>query len=241
MSETIVLPTKKVQASEVNPKTMIVYSKPKAGKTTLFANLKNCLIVDLEDGSDYVDAVKIKATNLTDIRNIGTAILATNRPYKYIAWDTVTALEDIILPLALKMYKATPIGKNYAGDDVLTLPNGAGYMWLRKAFFSVISYIETLSEYTILLGHIKDKQIDDKGEMVMAANVDLTGKIKSMLCAQCDSIGYLYRKDNKTYISFKTNDDVNCGSRSLHLKNQDILVAEEVDGVYNTYLDKIYK
>lgn len=241
MSETLVLPTKKVKASEINPKKLIVYSKPKAGKTTLFANLDSYLMLDLEKGSDYVDAVKVSINNLTELRTVGTAILAANKPYKYGIVDTATALEDMCLPLALKMYKATPIGKNFAGDNVLNLPNGAGYMWLRQAFFSVIDYISTLFDYVILLGHIKDKQVDDKGEMVMAANVDLTGKIKSILCAQCDAIGYLYRKDNQTFISFKTNDDVNCGARPLHLKNQDILVAEEINGVYKTYLDKIYK
>lgn len=235
------LPIKKVKASEINPKTMIVYSKPKAGKTSLFANLDKCLLIDFEEGSDYVDAVKVKVSNLTELRTLGTAIIAANRPYKYIAIDTITALEDMCLSLALKMYKATPIGKNYTGDSVLTLPNGAGYYWLRLAFFSVRDYLLTLGEYIIFLGHIKDKQIDDKGEMVMAANVDLTGKLKSMLCAQCDSIGYLYRKGNQTYISFKTSDEITCGSRSEHLKNQDILVAEEIEGKLVTYLDKIYK
>jgi hypothetical protein len=235
------LPTKKVKASIVNPRRLIVYSKPKAGKTTLFANLEDYLLLDFEEGSDYVDAVKVKINSLTELREIGTKILAKGKPYKYGVVDTVTALEDMVLPLALKMYKATPIGKNFTGDNILTLPNGAGYMWLRQAFFSVIDYISTLFDYVILLGHIKDKQIDDKGEMVMAANVDLTGKIKSILCAECDAIGYLYRKGNQTFITFKTNEDVNCGARPQHLKNQDLLVAEEIDGVYNTYLDKIYK
>ena len=47
----IVLPTKKVKVERVNPKRLIIYSKPKTGKTTAFAGLKNNLILDLENGS----------------------------------------------------------------------------------------------------------------------------------------------------------------------------------------------
>ena len=42
----IVLPTKKVKAERVNPKRLLVYSKPKTGKTTAFAGLKDNLILD---------------------------------------------------------------------------------------------------------------------------------------------------------------------------------------------------
>ncbi len=235
------LPKIKVKASRVNPKRLVVYSKPKAGKTTLFASLENCLIIDLENGSDYVDAIKVKVNNLTELRELGTEILKQGRPYNHIVVDTATALEDMVKPLALKLYKGTVQGSKYDGDDVLKLPNGAGYMWLREAFFSVLGYIDTLADNIILLGHIKDKQVDDKGEMVQSANIDLTGKIKSLVCANSDAIAYLYRKDNKTIMSFKSTEEVNCGARPEHLKNQEFVVAEEIDGKLNTYLDKIYK
>jgi hypothetical protein len=105
----------------------------------------------------------------------------------------------------------------------------------------VLDYIDTFAPHIILSGHIKDKQVDDKGEMVMAANIDLTGKIKSLICANADAIGYMFRKGNQTILSFKSNDEVTCGARPEHLKNQEIVVAEEVDGVYTTYWDKVYK
>lgn len=237
----ITLPTKVIKASTVNPKLLLLYSKPKAGKTTLVANLPDSCLVDLEEGSDYVDAIKVKVNNLTELREFGQAVIAAGKPYKRLAVDTTTTLEDMVLPLAKKNYQSTPMGKSFSGESVLTLPNGAGYLYLREAFFSVVKYIQTLASEVILLGHIKDKQIDDKGEMVASANIDLTGKIKSILCATSDAIGYLSRKGNQTFISFKTNEEVNCGARPEHLKNQEFLIAEEVDGVYKTYWDKIYK
>ena len=35
----IVLPTKKIKADRVNPKRLIIYSKPKTGKTSAFAGI----------------------------------------------------------------------------------------------------------------------------------------------------------------------------------------------------------
>jgi hypothetical protein len=109
------------------------------------------------------------------------------------------------------------MGKNFDGDNVTTLPNGAGYLYIRQAFFQVLDFIDTLAPHIILSGHIKDKVVDDKGEMVMSANIDLTGKIKSLICANADAIGYMYRKGNKTILSFKTSEEaqVHPGTRRI--------------------------
>jgi len=240
MSEGLVLPTKKVGATRVNPKRLIIYSKPKTGKTTAFAGLEDNLIIDLENGTDYVDALKVKASNLKELLAIGKEVLEAGKPYKFITIDTVTALEEMVMPLAVKKYKQTSMGKNFDGDNVITLPNGAGYLYVREAFFDVLNYVDTLADHIILSGHIKDKQVDDKGEMVMSANIDLTGKIKSLICANADAIGYMYRKGNKTMLSFKTNEEVTCGARPEHLRNEEIVISEMIDGVIKTSWEKVF-
>jgi hypothetical protein len=237
----IVLPTKKVKAERVNPKRLIVYSKPKTGKTSAFAGLDGNLIIDLENGADYVEAIKVKANNLQELKEIGKAIKEAGYPYKYVTIDTVTALEDMVMPLAINLYKQTPMGKNYSGDSILTLPNGAGYLYVRQAFFQVLDFIDTLAPQIILSGHIKDKQVDDKGEMVLSANIDLTGKIKSLICANADAIGYMFRKGDQTILSFKTNEEVTCGARPEHLRNEEIVISEMKNGELVTHWEKVYK
>jgi hypothetical protein len=236
----IVLPTKKVKAERVNPKRLLVYSKPKTGKTTAFAGLEDNLILDLENGAEYVEALKVPIPDLQTLLDTGKTIKKAGKPYKYVTVDTVTALEEMIMPLAVKLYRETPMGKNYSGDNIITLPNGAGYLYIRQAFFQVLDFIDTLAPTIILSGHIKDKVVDDKGEMVMAANIDLTGKIKSLICAQADAIGYMYRKGNQAILSFKTNDEVTCGARPEHLRNEEIVITEMIDGVVKTSWDKVF-
>ena len=236
----IVLPTKKVKAERQNPKRIVIYSKPKTGKTTAYAGLEDNLIFDLENGTDFVEALKVKISSLQELLDTGKAIKAAGNTYKFITVDTVTALEDMIMPLAVKLYRATAMGKNFDGDNVTTLPNGAGYLYIRQAFFQVLDFIDTLAPTIILSGHIKDKQVDDKGELVMSANIDLTGKIKSLICANADAIGYMYRKGNKTILSFKTNEEVTCGARPEHLRNEEIVVTEMIDGELKTSWEKVF-
>ena len=42
----IVLPTKKEKPTRFNPKRLIIYSKPKTGKTSAFAGLDDNLIIE---------------------------------------------------------------------------------------------------------------------------------------------------------------------------------------------------
>lgn len=238
------LPTVKTEGGVINAKRLVIYSKPKAGKTSLIAELDDCLLIDFEKGAGYVTAMKVEVNNLKELSETVKALQdkkKEGKTYKYIALDTATQLEEIAKQLALKMYKETVIGKSFKEDDVLKLPQGAGYYWVREAFFKILDMIAPLTDHLIILGHLKDKKLNDTGEIVDSATIDLTGKIKSMICAKSDAIGYLFRRDNQTIISFKSNDEVTCGARPEHLRNQEIVVAEMIEGKYISYWDKIYK
>jgi hypothetical protein len=71
-------------------------------------------------------------------------------------------------------------------------------------------------------------------------DLDLTGKIKRIVSSQSDAIGYLYRKGNQNILTFKTKDDVACGARPVHLRNQDIVVSELVEGEFVAHWSKVY-
>lgn len=253
----IKLPKQKVKAASKSPNNLIIFSKPKTGKTSLLAGLEDCLIIDLEKGSDYVEALKLQADTVQDIKNIGEEIKKAGQPYKYVALDTVTALETMCIPYAEHLYSKKPMGKNWfkknaegkltqdSGKamygDILNLPNGAGYAYLREAMTKIVEYVKTLAPRTILVGHIKDTMLEKGGAEFTSSDLDLTGKIKRILTSQSDAIGYLYRKGNQNILSFATNDSVACGARPAHLRNQEIVVSEiDKDGELVTHWDKVY-
>jgi len=218
------LPTTKVKASRKSPKNMIIYGPPKIGKTTVLSQLDNCLILDLENGSDMVDALKIKVNNLKELANVGREIIKQGKPYKYIAIDTISKLEEWCEAEAKQMYKLTAMGKNFdknnEGLSILSLPNGGGYLYLRLAYKKWIDRLNLLADRIILVGHLRDKMLEKKGKEVSVKDLDLTGKIKQMTCSNTDAIGYVYREGEETMISFNSLEDITAGTRCEHLKGK---------------------
>lgn len=243
----LVLPTSKIPAVSVNPKFLIIYGRPKAGKTSCLAQLDNNLIIDLEGGSQFIDAMAVQARSVNELGEIAQAIRAKNKEvghnfYKHITIDNATRLEEICLSYAKLLYMQTPMGKNYKGDDVRTLPNGSGYMYIRQAVRKVIDMFKDLCDEFILVGHVKDVQIEQNGEELSEMALDLVGKLSAIVCGEADAVGYLYRKGNETHISFKGGDGTIKEARAPHLRGQDIVIATgNEDGTITTYWDKIYK
>jgi hypothetical protein len=218
------LPKEKIKASRKSPKNMIIYGAPKIGKTSILTELEGCLIIDLENGSDMIDALKVKANSLAELNEVGKAIMKAGKPYKYIAIDTISKLEEWCEDEGKKIYMKTPMGVNFEtknpGMSILALPNGAGYLYLRMAYKKWIDKLSILADHIILVGHLKDKMLEKKGKEVAVKDIDLTGKIKQITCANADAVGYIYREDEKTMVSFDSLDDIVAGSRCAHLKGK---------------------
>ena len=141
------------------------------------------------------------------------------------------------------MYKASPIGQKWdqPAEKILELPNGAGYYWLRLAMSNVLNMISEVAPHIILLGHKTDKDLEKKGVKMNYKEVDLLGKLKSIVPAQMDAVGYMYRKKNETIISFKTDELQLTGARCEHLVNQDIVIADsDEEGKLTTYWNRVF-
>lgn len=76
---------------------------------------------------------------------------------------------------------------------------------------------------------------------IEATDIELSGKLKTITCAEMDAIGLLKRKGNQTILSFKvSSDDLLAGARPPHLKDQEIVVCEQVDDKFVYHWDKIF-
>jgi hypothetical protein len=248
MLRQIILPTGKSKPTRRDPRVTILYSAPKMGKTTLVSTLPNSMILDLEGGTQFLNSLSMHIIGITPPENetqesfdarmalevpkyylveAGRAIMEAKRPFDFIVLDTVTKLEDMSLGLAAEKYRNTPMGKGFDGDDVRILPKGSGYLYLRLAFMELVEKCKKLADNIILVGHLKDSVIEKAGKEVDAKDLDLTGKLKQILCADADAIGYLHRgKSGEMLINFKSSDQILCGSRCDHLRGQVIKIAD---------------
>lgn len=242
----IVLPKEKVKAKVENPRFLIIFGKPKAGKTTLASKLDYNLIIDLEGGSEFLEALAVQARSIKDLGEIANAIRDEIKekgckPYKYITIDNASRLEEICMSYAVQLYKATPMGKTYQGTDVRTLPNGSGYLYLQQAVRKVLDMFRELCDNFILIGHLKDKMINKEGEELSEMSLDLVGKLANIVCGEADAVGYVYRKKNETRISFEGGDNSVREARAPHLRGKNIVIADsDENNNINVYWDRIY-
>jgi hypothetical protein len=139
---------------------------------------------------------------------------------------------------ATRNYMDSTIGKNFnrntqtgkelpegKWESVLSLPNGAGYLWLRLSYKAWLDKLSSLAPSVIMLCHIKDRSLEKSGKEVMAKDLDLTGKVRAITSAGADAIGYMYRdgkNGEELRISFQASDTVLCGARPEHLRGVDM-------------------
>ena len=94
------------------------------------------------------------------------------------------------LSYAATLYRQQPMGKNWTGTDVRTLPQGSGYLYLREAVLKVIDMFKELCDEFSLIGHIKDTIVNDPstGEELSERSLDLVGILSGMVCRKCDGV-----------------------------------------------------
>lgn len=92
----IILPKTIRKATAINPNIQLIYSVPKAGKTSITAQLPNSLLVEIgPERADFVDATTIQAKSPKEFEDICNTIISEGCPYDYVIYDTVTILDKI--------------------------------------------------------------------------------------------------------------------------------------------------
>lgn len=255
----IQLPTKIKKATIVEPRLMMIFAHTKCGKTSNLAQLPNSLVIDLEDGADFYDcmsinvkqeAIKQGCSPLKVLLSLPKLIADANtanggKPvYDFIIIDTTSALETLAESLALIRYKQSPIGKNFTESSVLKLPSGMGYYLLREAFEELYEGFKGLAgKCLILSGHVKSATVNKKGVDLIAKDINLTGKLKQIVCSDVDSIGYMYRdsKNSCNKLSFLTEEQDLCsGSRQDYLSGKEFIISTKKDNKLETNWDLIF-
>lgn len=247
----IILPTERRKAQNYNPRLLVLFGFPKSGKSSAVASLENNLIIDLEDGYRALDVMAVNCKDIYDLFAVKEALDKQVKekgksPYRFITIDNATRLEEMCLVYAAALYRKQGVGKNWgfrkdkegnlikvngkpvpdSKADVRTLPNGAGYLYLRQALKETIFMFQEYCETLILVCHTKDKQINMNEAESTELAVDLAGKLGDIICGEADAVGFVYREKNKTIISFEGGDSHIREARPLHMRGKKFVVGE---------------
>lgn len=239
--EGIQLPTKVKEGVTINPKSMIIYGLAKSGKTTSLSKLDNCLIIDTEKGTDFVEGTFVMQLpeNLGAVgkfkwlKDLAIKIKNEGYPYKYVCIDTLSELDTLAEHVGTFVYCNSIQGKKFNRDaqgvimkpdnpeyeSVLTLPNGFGYRYSREAILDIFESLKSLgSVCTIFVCHVADKMMTKTGNTeVMVKDLALVGKTRDILPRMVDAVANLYNEEGKTMISFVGSEHKIGGVRAKHL------------------------
>ena len=210
------LKKEKRKAVSINPSTLLLYGAPKVGKTTMLSQLDDCLIIDTEKGSRMVEGY-IQEVNSRDelIETLIAIKESKDVKYKYIAIDTIDKVAE---------WAERRVCEEEGVNSIADLAFGKGYGLVREKVAKTVSHFKEVAEHLIIIGHRKVAYAVTEGNpIVIPESLDLTGKLKNVIMAGGDAIGYVYRNDKEELmVSFKANDAIEAGSRCPHLKGKDV-------------------
>lgn len=235
----------------LEPRTLILYSLPKTGKTSALSQLPDNLIIDFDDGAKYYEnmRVNIDGTNEEEYYNAFLNIykqikeeVEKNGKFRFITIDTITAMYDKIANIiAVKNYNKEENKDKPLSFDITKLSYGQGYIYKREAMNNIINEFQKLCNCLILTGHVGDKSINKETKSLEVTDIDIEGKLKNIISYKVDAIGLFYREEqNKCFIRFSHENTITAGTRIEYLNEKTILVSELKDNKLITYWENIF-
>ena len=201
----------KRKAVSVNPGILLLYGAPKVGKTTMLSQLKDCLVLDTEQGSHMLEGYFMSINSKEELMDFYKEA-AGGHEYKYFALDTVDKLVE---------WTEKAVCTEFQIESINDLPYGKGYGLVRQRTVNNIKKLQTLCPNVIVIGHRKTAVAIDNSNAIEPESLDLSGKLKNLLMAQCDAVGYMFRdEDEALCVSFKSKQSIEAGSRCNHLKGK---------------------
>jgi hypothetical protein len=204
------LPTSRSAPARRSPKLLTLFGQSKVGKTTTLAELDNCLILDTEKGTDFVSAMKVQVNSLNELMNVMKAVRDSDHKYEYIALDT---LDNVVFWIEHAICAENKVKQ--IGD----IPYGGGYAQVRDRVITLINRLKLLAPQVILIGHRKKTLIGSDSVEVNTSSLDLSGKLKNLVMADSDAIGFVYRdEEGNLKVTFEASSEIEAGSRCEHLR-----------------------
>lgn len=234
------IPSTVVPATTTEPQTLVTPGAEKVGKSETIAKLPNSLHIDTQGGTAFISTRRVSVNSLADWKELCAILVPTwtKAPWRFLIIDVLNDVETWALEEAEATYRRMPVGRNFGGQSVLELDMGLGYGYLRDAFFRLIAPVWGCERWnTIFVVHTRPKFLSAVAPInpvlgVVSDELDLTGKVRQMMCRKVDAIGkWLKVADpkqpgGKLILDFRTTDTGNCACRARHLHGKVVAFSD---------------
>lgn len=227
-----------VISRDLKGKYLLLYGKPKTGKTTMASRFPKNLLIAFEKGYNAIDGIKaIDVNKWSEFRQV---LRQLEKPEAREMYDTITIDTTTI---AYEMCEQFVCSQNGV-QSIRDIPWGQGWTLAKKEFESCLRKITMLGYGLVLISHIetrKEKTADDSEIEILAPSmpkrcyevvnqiVDIIGYIATEWDDDGNSHRWLYTRQTPTVMA---------GSRFPYLAPKIKLGYQELVDAINEAIDK---
>lgn len=227
-----------VISRDLKGKYILVYGKPKAGKTTLASKFPKNLLIAFERGYNAIDG--IKAVDIKKWADFRLVLRQLKKPEAQAMYDTITIDTTTI---AYEMCQAFICAQNGV-QSVSEIPWGQGYAATKHEFEKCLREITMLGYGLVLISHIethKEKIDDDHEREILAPS--MPKRCYEVVNQIVDIIGYIGTEWDETgeshrWLYTRQTPTVMAGSRFKYLAPKIKFGYEELVEAINEAIDK---
>lgn len=227
-----------VISRDLKGKYILLYGKPKVGKTTLASRFPKNLLVAFEKGYNAIDG--IMAQDVSKWADFKLVLRQLEKPEAQEKFDTITIDTATIAYEKCEQFICAQNGVQSIAD----IPWGQGYAKTKQEFENCLRKITMLGYGLVLISHIETRKekIDDEHEREILAPsmpkrcyevvnqiVDIIGYIATEWDDEGNSQRWLYTRQTPTIMA---------GSRFKYLAPKIKLGYDELVDAINTAIDK---
>ena len=227
-----------VISRDLKGKYLLLYGKPKTGKTTMASRFPKNLLIAFEKGYNAIDG--IKAVDINKWSEFRQVLRQLEKPEAQAMYDTITIDTTTI---AYEMCEQFVCSQNGV-QSIRDIPWGQGWTLVKKEFETCLRKITMLGYGLVLISHIetrKEKTADDSEIEILAPSmpkrcyevvnqiVDIIGYIATEWDDDGNSHRWLYTRQTPTVMA---------GSRFPYLAPKIKLGYDELVAAINEAIDK---
>ena len=227
-----------VISRDLKGKYILIYGKPKVGKTSLASHFPNNLLIAFEKGYNAIDG--IKAVDVNRWSDFKLVLRQLEKPESQAMYDTITIDTTTIAYEMCEQFVCAQNGVQTVAD----IPWGQGYAATKKEFENCLRKITMLGYGLVLISHIEKmkKKIDDEHEIEVFAP-SMPKRCYEVVNQIVDIIGYISTEwddnnEEQRWLYTRQTPTIMAGSRFKYLAPKIKLGYDELVKAINDAIDK---
>lgn len=227
-----------VISRDLKGKYILLYGKPKTGKTTMASRFPKNLLIAFEKGYNAIDGIKaVDVNKWSEFRQV---LKQLEKPEAREMYDTITIDTTTI---AYEMCEQFVCSQNGV-QSIRDIPWGQGWTLTKKEFESCLRKITMLGYGLVLISHIetrKEKLADDSEIEILAPS--MPKRCYEVVNQIVDIIGYIATEwdddgNSQRWLYTRQTPTVMAGSRFPYLASKIKLGYDDLVNAINEAIDK---